>query len=48
MNKNNVCDEMLSISDLESICYDNFDVAEGEEDDDECSNQAILRPINRG
>lgn len=40
MNRNNVCDEMttLSISDFESICYDNFDVAEGEEDDDECSN----------
>lgn len=36
MNKNNVCDEMLSISDLESICYDNFDVAESEEDEDEC------------
>lgn len=36
MNKNNVYDEMLSTSDLETICYDNFDVAESEEDEDEC------------
>lgn len=32
----NVCDELLPMSDLESICYDNFDVAESEEDEDEC------------
>ena len=36
MNKNNVYDEVLPMSDLESICYDNFDVAESEEDEDEC------------